>query len=562
MLYKDQSSQKYSVPDSLQVPQETYENEEYFCKFTPRIHRDAYLADSGSWQCQLDLLSSQGAAYTAAVRSRRNKSYAVGCINPTVGNLVALCAVEAIPERLALAAYIIEYGFVHDDLIEYAEANPETELSEANNQLIEGIEGNGSVKLSTRSNVKRQMQAKMATELLSVYHEQGQVILRLWKEMSDVFVDIKDLNFPTLEEYFIFRAVDAGCPWTMALVSLSMDFYRTAEETAQTSSITNAAYEAWVLANDYFSWEKEHNNYESRGSTGHIVSAVFLFMKCYDIDSSAAKRMLRDEIVAREERYCQLKADYLGRGDATKRIMRWLQLLDDVTAGNFAWSMTTARYHEDAEDAYPELCGVHNTDLVSNGDLGKPIVPLPMKSDMITSDFTQKGFSDDRESTYGSPIIEPTCLDSGCKQQTDSSLVSISDFEEISLEPYVYQKSLPSKGVWNAAIDGLDIWYQVPERSVLIIQEIITLLHSSSRMVYDTQNNSPLRGGSPATHMVFGIGQTINSANIVLLKAVQAAMSLSANAATLLTNRLIEGHIGQGVDLHWANQTKIPTEEE
>ncbi|CAG8108433.1 unnamed protein product [Penicillium olsonii] len=43
---------------------------------------------------------------------------------------------------------------------------------------------------------------------------------------------------------------------------------------------------------------------------------------------------------------------------------------------------------------------------------------------------------------------------------------------------------------------------------------------------------------------------------------MQAAMSMSPNAATLLTNRLIEGHIGQGVDLHWANQTKIPTEEE
>ena len=115
--------------------------------------------------------------------------------------------------------------------------------------------------------------------------------------------------------------------------------------------------------------------------------------------------------------------------------MRWLQLLDDVTAGNFAWSMTTARYHEDAENAYPGL-RVENTDLFLNGDFGKPIIPLPMKSDVITSDFAKRGFSDDRESTYGSPILEPTCLDSGCKQQTDSSLVSISDFEELSVHGF------------------------------------------------------------------------------------------------------------------------------
>lgn len=86
------------------------------------------------------------------------------------------------------------------------------QLYKANKQLTEGLEEYGDGKLSTRSNLKRQMQAKMATELLEFDLEQGQVILRLWKEMSDVFVDIRDLDFQTLEDYFIFRAVDAGCP--------------------------------------------------------------------------------------------------------------------------------------------------------------------------------------------------------------------------------------------------------------------------------------------------------------------------------------------------------------
>lgn len=62
--------------------------------------------------------------------------------------------------------------------------------------------------------------------------------------------------------------------------------------------------------------------------------------------------------------------------------------------------------------------------------------------------------------------------------------------------------------------------------------------------------------------MVFGVSQTINSANLLLLKALRAAMTLSPKAADLFTTRLIEGHVGQGMDLHWTNQTKIPTEEE
>lgn len=39
-------------------------------------------------------------------------------------------------------------------------------------------------------------------------------------------------------------------------------------------------------------------------------------------------------------------------------------------------------------------------------------------------------------------------------------------------------------------------------------------------------------------------------------------MKLSPNAAAIFTTRLIEGHIGQGMDLHWTNQTVVPTEEE
>lgn len=85
------------------------------------------------------------------------------------------------------------------------------QLNKANKQLTEGLEEYGNGQLSTRSNVKRQMQAKMATELLEFDQEQGQVILRLWKEMSKVFVNIRDLDFHALEDYFIFRVVDAGC---------------------------------------------------------------------------------------------------------------------------------------------------------------------------------------------------------------------------------------------------------------------------------------------------------------------------------------------------------------
>ena len=98
---------------SVPLPTHLYEQEEYFCRFTPRIHRDARLADQGSWQCQIDFLEATGP--DDSERNKDHKSYAVGCINPVVGNFTALCACEALPERLALTTYMVEYAYIHDD---------------------------------------------------------------------------------------------------------------------------------------------------------------------------------------------------------------------------------------------------------------------------------------------------------------------------------------------------------------------------------------------------------------------------------------------------------------
>lgn len=59
---------------------------------------------------------------------------------------------------------------------------------------------------------RRQLQAKMAVELMDLDKVQGKECLRLWKEMSDVFVEIRDLDFKQMDDYLRFRVVDAGCP--------------------------------------------------------------------------------------------------------------------------------------------------------------------------------------------------------------------------------------------------------------------------------------------------------------------------------------------------------------
>jgi len=138
-----------------------------------------------------------------------------------------------------------------------------------------------------------------------------------------------------------------------------MDLQRTREEVAATAEMTDVAYGAWVLVNDYFSWEKEWKNYTANGSVGLIVSAVWFFMKWHSVDAEESKRMIRKEIMAREEKYEQMRDEFLARGNHSRRTLEWINLLDNVTAGNFVWSMTTARYHTEVEDSYPGLRKAH-----------------------------------------------------------------------------------------------------------------------------------------------------------------------------------------------------------
>ncbi|KAI1771877.1 isoprenoid synthase domain-containing protein [Hypoxylon cercidicola] len=563
------------IRNSLPLPPHVYKGEEYFCRFTPRIHRDARLADAGSWQCQVDFLESSTAARAGATRNKDVPSYAVGCINPVVGNFTALCACEALSDRLSLTTYMVEYAYIHDDVIEYSESKDESQLAEANRQLMEGLTLDGNASAGSKDHVtRRQLQAKMVMELMEVDKEQAKKCLRLWKEMSNVFVEIRDMDFTALDDYLKFRVVDAGCPWTMSLLCFSMDFSLDANEEEKTSAITSAAYDAWVLVNDYFSWEKERNNQQASGGNGMIANSIFLFMKWYSVDADEGKKMLRKEILAREDKYCKAKDDFLASGDVTVKTTQWLELLDLVTAGNFAWSMTTARYRLGAEDAYPSLrksCS-ETADSGITDSLGCPIslnaATMADKIDVVLKDRRYLDFSirerrnlKPEPKAAGQLSIHPPG-EREFKKNEVTYTWSLHQYEEVILQPYQYLETMPSKGVRNALIDGLEVWYHVPEKSLAVIRDVVKLLHSSSLMLDDIEDNSLLRRGFPATHVVFGVNQTINSANLLIFKALKAAESLSPLAVRIFIERLIDGHIGQGLDLYWTHNTEIPTEED
>ncbi|KAG1136665.1 hypothetical protein G6F37_002764 [Rhizopus arrhizus] len=135
--------------------------------------------------------------------------------------------------------------------------------------------------------------------------------------------------------------------------------------------------------------------------------------------------------------------------------------------------------------------------------------------------------------------------------------------EEILLEPYNYLISHPGKDIRSKLIAAFDYWLNVPKDALKIITKTIEMLHTASLMIDDVQDDSDLRRGVPVAHHIYGVPQTINTANYVYFLALQDILKLNIpEMVAAYTEELIHLHQGQGIELYWRDSLTCPSEEE
>ncbi|KAI9253171.1 geranylgeranyl pyrophosphate synthase [Sporodiniella umbellata] len=135
--------------------------------------------------------------------------------------------------------------------------------------------------------------------------------------------------------------------------------------------------------------------------------------------------------------------------------------------------------------------------------------------------------------------------------------------EEILLEPYNYLISHPGKDIRSKLIAAFDLWLNVPKDALEKITNTIGMLHTASLMIDDVQDDSDLRRAVPVAHHIYGVPQTINTANYVYFLALQNILALNnPEMITAYTEELIHLHQGQGIELYWRDSLCCPTEEE
>ena len=136
--------------------------------------------------------------------------------------------------------------------------------------------------------------------------------------------------------------------------------------------------------------------------------------------------------------------------------------------------------------------------------------------------------------------------------------------EKTVLGPYNYVASMPGKEFRTLLLKAFNTWLDVPPASLEVITGVVRMLHTASLLIDDIQDNSPLRRGRPAAHSIFGVAQTINSANYAYFLALAELRKLrNPDAAVeVYTSEMMHLHRGQGMDLFWRDTLTCPTEAE
>ncbi|KAJ4396249.1 geranylgeranyl pyrophosphate synthetase [Gnomoniopsis smithogilvyi] len=135
--------------------------------------------------------------------------------------------------------------------------------------------------------------------------------------------------------------------------------------------------------------------------------------------------------------------------------------------------------------------------------------------------------------------------------------------DRVIMGPFEYLNGQRGKDFRSQLIAAFNTWLDVSAESLEIITKVVGMLHTASLLIDDVEDNSILRRGLPVAHSLFGVPQTINSANYVYFYALEELQKLNnKEVITVYAEELLNLHRGQGMDLFWRDTLTCPTEDE
>ncbi|CAN8100624.1 unnamed protein product [Discula destructiva] len=505
-----------------------------------------------------------------------SKISGIGYVHP-----IALTIPHCLPERVAAVTRFAEFTILNDDYYDLANR---VEIENVNNDIQGVLEdyalatGNAKPTASATNTTKSKLfQASLFLDLMNIDQELALEIMNSYSDGLDVATFAPD-QVKDLEEYFPIRKINSGLEVTSHLACFAMGFKLSQQERDVIRDIEDQAMYAVTVINDLYSWPKEVKCHLETPGSERPFNAVAILMRHGGYSETEAFEVLRQKQSELEGRHMSLLTALRARLQREGTTLSenqdlFLQTMQAAASGSELWSIHTQRYPSKEDLGQPEVEFVDNAfrykvdgvDTASvyieeQGALKLDALPIrliqqpatPPASDSICSDRSSSSSSFE------------TC-ESQEQMKADVDYVNrhTESAEKIVCAPFEYISTLPSKGVRNTFIDSLNVWLEVPEASLQTIKTIVGRLHDSSLMLDDIEDDSTLRRGHPAAHVVYGTAQTINAANYLVVLALNDLQKLqSPQGIIIFTEELRTLFLGQGSDLHWKYHVELPSEEQ
>jgi geranylgeranyl diphosphate synthase type 3 len=141
------------------------------------------------------------------------------------------------------------------------------------------------------------------------------------------------------------------------------------------------------------------------------------------------------------------------------------------------------------------------------------------------------------------------------------------EWKKFLLEPFDYILKSSGKQIRSKLVKAFNEWLDIPHDYLVIISDVIEMLHNASLLIDDIEDNSVLRRGSPTAHTIYGVASTLNSANYVYFLALEKIRKyfppdIVYEAVDVFSNKMLELHLGQGLEIYWRDNFVCPTENE
>ncbi|KAJ5520722.1 Geranylgeranyl pyrophosphate synthase [Penicillium fimorum] len=350
-------------------------------------------------------------------------------------------------------------------------------------------------------------------------------------------------NDMSFEEYQVFKVRHSGARF-MANAIPHFTRHRVSQwEIDSVAYFLDKVLLSSSLLNDLYSFHKEFEDHNGTENLNTIGNGVALLMSSYGYNEDEARNVVQDKIRTLEKQGLEEFNPWKhSKSTKSQNLVGYVfTVLTMVGRLNYWMSHFERYFRTDFTTTAEDRAKLVKTSPSDLRRLQNYAVPLAVNGHTPSLGQSVSTFTCDISALKTVPL---NYMDEDISEHTDVDITDIfrrADSEKLCMAPYSYIRTLPSKDSIVKFADAMRNWLKVPTASLDIIKSSTAMLFNSSLMLDGIQDDSTKRRGTPATHAMHGVAQTVNCVSYRNQNELEVLFS------------------GQALELYWKFHKQCPT---